>query len=212
MTKTQIELVAFDIEGTLTTDPTVWEIMHRKLGTWESHGLVYWERYRRRELEYDDFARLDVGVWKDTPLSELEDAARQVPLMPGVDEVLPALTEAGLTIALISNGLTVLGRRIADEYGVEHVFANRALHSDGNLTGELDLTVPYAEKGVILEGLISRLGLSRENVAAVGDDRADIAMFRRAGISVAFRPGDPETAGEAQTVIDDPRQLPPLIL
>ncbi len=40
----KLRLVAFDMEGTLTCDPTVWELMHRRLGTWESHGLPYWER------------------------------------------------------------------------------------------------------------------------------------------------------------------------
>ena len=55
MAQRRIELVALDVEGTLTSEPTIWEIMPRKLGTWESHGLVYWDRYLGGELEYDDF-------------------------------------------------------------------------------------------------------------------------------------------------------------
>ena len=54
MTDHPIKLVAFDMEGCLTDDPTVWEIMHRKLNTWESHGDPYWRRYRAGEFGYDE--------------------------------------------------------------------------------------------------------------------------------------------------------------
>ncbi len=187
----------------MTSEPTVWEIMHRKLGTWESQGLVYWNSYLRGEVEYDDFARLDVRTWAGTSVSELEEAARQVPTMPGVEELLPALVGAGLSVALISNGLLELAEHIAGQYGVQHVFANRALHRDGKLTGELDILVPYESKGAVLTRLMSRLGLSPENVAAVGDARADLAMFQEAGLSIAFRPVDSEVAGKTHAVFTE---------
>ena len=59
-----LRLVAFDMEGCLTDDPTVWEIMHRRLGTWDSHGRPYWDSYRRNELGYDEFARMDEAGWR----------------------------------------------------------------------------------------------------------------------------------------------------
>ena len=93
MAADEIKLVAFDMEGCLTADPTVWEIMHRKLGTWESHGHPYWKRYLAGEFGYDAFARMDVAVWQGAALSLLHEAAEEVPLMPGCAELLDALHE-----------------------------------------------------------------------------------------------------------------------
>ena len=83
-----IELVVFDMEGTLTASPTVWELMHLKVGTWESHGLPYWERYKAGALGYDEFARLDTATWKGAPVDLLDRAVEEVPLMDGCGELL----------------------------------------------------------------------------------------------------------------------------
>lgn len=182
----RLRLVAFDMEGVLTDHPTVWEIMHRRIGTWESHGLRYWDLYRAGRLAYDDFARRDVACWRGATVKDLIDAASQAPLMPGASELLAELVDAGVAVAIISNGLMRAAARFRDEHGVQHIRANAALHSDRHLTGELDLRVPYAAKGEVLRSLARELGVEREAVVAIGDGRADIAMFRQAGVSVAF--------------------------
>ena len=90
------------MEGVLSADPTVWEIMHGKLGTWDSHGRPYWERYQAGELGYDRFARMDVAVWRGAEAGLLREAAREVRWMNGCSEVLGALGEAGVTVAVPS--------------------------------------------------------------------------------------------------------------
>ncbi len=42
----EISLVVFDMEGALTRDPTLWELMHVKNGSWESHGQPYWDEFK----------------------------------------------------------------------------------------------------------------------------------------------------------------------
>jgi phosphoserine phosphatase len=181
-------LVAFDMEGVLTADPTVWEIVHCKLGTWQSHGLPYWEAYRAGKLEYDEFARMDVGVWAGVPVDLLREAAAEVALMHGCAELLGALREAGAHVAIISNGLLCVAERFRDEFGVEHVFANRVVTEDAKLTGGLEILVPYVSKGDVLRGLAQKLGVGKDGIASVGDSDSDIAMFRESGLGVAFRP------------------------
>lgn len=203
-----IRLVAFDMEGCLTADPTVWEIMHRQLGTWRSHGLPYWQRYLAGGLHYDEFARMDVAVWRGAPEALLREAARQVPLMCGCAEALSELRRKGMSLALISNGLTCVAERFRREFGFSHVCANTALSRDGALTGELDLSVPYAHKGLVLARIAEELGLRREQIASVGDSAADVAMFERSAVSVAVRPGDPAVAASATHVIADHDLLP----
>ncbi|NOZ21658.1 MAG: HAD-IB family phosphatase [Planctomycetes bacterium] len=189
----KLKLVAFDIEGTLTVNPTVWEIMHRKLGTWESHGGPYWQRFCEGEFDYDTFAKLDVAVWRGAPHDLLLESAREVGYVSGCAKVMRELHGRGIVICAISCGLDVLSQRMSDELGIDHHFANTALHDNGTLSGELRINVPYGEKGRVLRELLDRLGIAPENVAAVGDHTIDIPMFELSAVSIAFNSGEPET-------------------
>lgn len=195
-----IKLVAFDMEGCLTADPTVWEIMHRKVGTWETHGQRYWDEYRAGKFEYDTFARMDVAAWKDTPYPVLQSAASEVAFMPGCEMLLRALGSAGIQTAILSCGLTDVAHRFRP-LGVGHIIANSVLEKDGVLTGELDIILPYEQKGVAMESIAREYGLSRDEIAAVGDSRSDIAMFERAGVSVAFCAAHPSVEHAATHVV-----------
>lgn len=202
MNQEPIRLVAFDMEGCLTADPTVWELMHRRIGTWESHGLPYWDRYRAGGLDYDEFARMDVAVWGGAPRETLRLAAADVPLMPGCREVLAALAERGVAIAVISNGLMCVAGRLVEELGVAHALANRVVTEGDRLTGELEILVPYAAKGALLRELAARLGIDRAGIATVGDSPSDVAMFREARIGIAFGTADAETRTGATHVVE----------
>jgi phosphoserine phosphatase len=183
-----IRLVAFDMEGVLTDDPTVWELMHRKLGTWESHGLPYWNSYRAGKFGYDEFARMDVATWRGARAEMLHATAREVPLMAGCHEVLQRLASEGVHVAIISNGLAEVATRFEQDFGVECIFANGIEVEGARLTGRIDIRVPYAGKGRVLRALAARLGVDRSQIAAIGDSVADIAMFRESGLGIAFCP------------------------
>ena len=183
-----IRLVAFDMEGVLTDDPTVWELMHRKLGTWESHGLPYWNSYRAGQLGYDEFARMDVATWRGARAEMLQETAREVPLMLGCHEVLQRLVSEGVHVAIVSNGLMEVATRFEQDFGVEHIFANGIEVVGTRLTGRIEIRVPYAGKGKVLRALAASLGVDRAQTAAIGDSMADIAMFRESRLAIAFRP------------------------
>ena len=209
-----IRLVAFDMEGVLTRDPTVWEIMHRKLGVWDSHARVYWERYQAGEFPYDEFARMDTALWRDAPARVLAEAAGEVQWMAGCGEVMDALRRAGITVIVISNGLLCVAERLAREFGIGPVHANRAVTDNGRLTGEIDILVSYEAKGELLRTIESELGIDRAQVAAIGDSSSDIAMFREAGVGIAFRPFHDSVAAAADHRVDgdDLRSVLPLLL
>lgn len=197
------DLVVFDMEGTLTCDPTLWELMHLSVGTWHSHGLPYWSRYRAGEIGYDEFAKMDVAAWGGSPLDMLNAAVEKVPLMPGCERLLPWLSSRGVHTAIISNGLERLGLRLVREFGLEKVLANRECAEAGVLTGDLEILVPFEAKGDALEKLAGELGVPLNRVMAIGDGPADIEMFRRAGKGVAFAPSHREVADGAHAVIEE---------
>jgi len=210
----RIRLVAFDMEGCLTDDPTVWEVMHRKLGTWESHGQPYWERYRAGEFGYDEFARMDVAVWKGAPARLLDAAAEEVSFMPGCRELLAALHSAGVTTAIITNGLMCVAQRFRDGLDVRHIYANHLGEDGGALTGQINIEVPYDAKGDVLRNLAAQLGVTTAEIAAVGDSPSDVAMFRAARVGIAFRPSAQAVADAAGHVVvqKDLRLLARLLL
>jgi phosphoserine phosphatase len=202
MNDNAIRLVAFDMEGCLTADPTVWELMHRRLGTWESHGRPYWDRYRAGGLDYDEFARMDVAVWQGASRETLRLAAADVPLMPGCREVLDGLSARGIAVAVISNGLACVADRFVQEFGVAHALANRVVIDADRLTGELEVRVPYAAKGDLLRKLAERVGVDRGGIAAVGDSPSDVAMFGQARIGIAFGAANAATRAGATHVVE----------
>lgn len=213
MASPDIQLVVFDMEGTLTDDPTLWEVMHGKNGTWDSHGEPYWEQYRAGKIEYDDFARMDVATWKGAEAGLLNEAVNEVPLMPGCGELMNHLKARSIPSAIVSNGLECLALRLAREFGIARVEANRAAIENDHLTGELLLRVLFNEKAAALAHIASEFNVPMQSVMAVGDGTADVQMFRTAGHSVAFCPHDESIAAAADYVITEPelRKLIPLI-
>ncbi len=201
--KSGLKIAAFDMEGCLTCDPTVWEIMHRKNNSWRSCGEPYWERYRAGELGYDEFARLDVAAWRGAPAAQLRSAAAEVRLMPGCRELLRKLNQEDIYTVVISNGLMCVARRLAAECGIKEVFANRAIAEDGKLTGELQLDVPYDSKGEVLAKIMKKSGAAPKHVIAVGDSAADIPMFSLARVSIAICPENSEVGGGATHVVEE---------
>ena len=209
-----IKLVAFDMEGCLTDDPTVWEIMHRKWGTWESRGSPYWDRYRAGEFSYDEFARMDVATWRNAPLKMLDDSTREVPLMPGCRELLASLNEHDIRTVIITNGLAELAERLRRKFQIARVYGNVVERDGSRLTGRIKLQVPFHSKGELLKELATEMGLREDQIAAAGDGRADVEMFRFAGTSVAFCPGHRSVAENATHVVRDRdlRSLSPLLI
>ncbi|MFP4028643.1 MAG: HAD family hydrolase [Candidatus Brocadiia bacterium] len=209
MNHPRVKLVVFDMEGCLTDAPTVWEIMHRKLGTWESHGQPYWDRYRAGEFGYDRFARMDVAVWTGASREMLHQSVAEVNYMPGCRELLNDLSQQDVKVAIITNGLLCVAKRLAQEFGIQDIHGNSAVCENGTLTGEIDLAVPFGKKGEILQRLMEEMNLGPEQTAAIGDGPADIEMFRESGTSIAFCPSAPEVAGAAMHVVNrkDLREL-----
>ncbi len=50
----------------------------------------------------------------------------------------------------------------------------------------LDVTHPAANKGSVIERLARYLGIPAEAIATIGDQPADVMMFRRSGLSIAM--------------------------
>jgi len=65
-----------------------------------------------------------------------------------------------------------------------------ALHGKASIARSqpyyIDITAPDLDKGTFVDALSHRLGMAREAIAVLGDMENDLAMFRKAGLSIAM--------------------------
>lgn len=64
----------------------------------------------------------------------------------------------------------------------------------------LDITAPAANKGDGVAALAAAIGVPLESVAVIGDQRNDMPMFERAGLSIAMAQGPAEVRAAAMKV------------
>ena len=181
------QLVVLDVDGTLTPHRSVWRYIHEQMGLWTEHADRYLEQYCSGEIDYDEFCARDARLWKGVPSSRVESMVRSLPYNPGVSNGLRRLAEAGLPVALLSTGLTLLVDRIRAEFGLRWSLANELASAGGVLTGHAVVNVRDGEKGAALAQLSRETGIEPIRMAAVGDSANDVDVARRVGWFVAYR-------------------------
>lgn len=147
------------------------------------------ERSMRGELNFEDSLRARVALLKDLPVQALEDVARlKVRLNPGARIAVRTMAAHGTMTALVSGGFTFFSGRVAEMAGFAQHHANVLLIENGKLTGAVQEPILGREaKANLLRTLMQDLGLTREDVLAVGDGANDLAMIEAAGLGVAYR-------------------------
>jgi len=188
----QVRLIAFDMDGTLTDNPSSWEHIHRRFGLWDAHADAYMKRFLAGEITYAEFSRLDALEWKGKPRRQLDAVLDEIGYAPCAREAVSAARDAGAAVALISSGLSFLASRVARDLGISHVFANELSMCDELMTGEVVINVsiddPARTKGAILGQLRRVFGADLAETWAVGDNWGDIDMLQEAGHAFLVAP------------------------
>jgi len=184
--KSRIKLVIFDLDDTLTKGPTIWEYIHEEMGTWESHGIKYYEEFLAGKFGYNAFIRKDVACWKGLPLSNVRKAIKRMQYIPELKKTIRKLSKLGIDTALVSSSIEIFARYVEKKFGIKHVYANPLRTKDGRLAGKVELLVPGKGKGRITRYIKRSLGLKKREILAVGDSTYDLPMFKEAGICVTF--------------------------
>lgn len=181
-----IRMVVFDVDGTLTAHKSVWQYIHERLGLWEGNAERYQAAYRRGDIDYAEFCRLDAGLWRGIGESRLRELIAGIEYNPGVPRALGRLKETGLPLAAVSTGLSLLVDRVAADLDIDYTISNRLIADGGRITGEVELKVSDGRKGEAVARLAESSGIEPRAMAAVGDSETDIGIFRPAGFSVAY--------------------------
>lgn len=197
------KLVAFDMNGTLVEEDSCWGIIHRHFGTQRkaSRNLKAWER---GEIDYPEFMRLDIKLWQPVPhISQIEEILSGFKLAPNVSDVISKLRERGYQIAIVTGGLDILAKKVADQLKIDHVIANGLeVNKQGYLTGEGIFQVEPRYKHVALEKLVNQLRIKMKECVGVGDSKYDVNLLKHVGLGIAVG-WDKVLSKVADLVIDD---------
>lgn len=114
--------------------------------------------------------------------------AERVRPNPGAETLVRTMAARGATTLLVSGGFTAFAGPVAKQLGFDRIEANLLEVVDGRLTGRVSgRIVDSGHKLASLEQLRADLGLSADDVMAVGDGANDAPMVEAAGLGVAYR-------------------------
>ncbi|DAC73029.1 MAG TPA: hypothetical protein DSN98_02130 [Thermoplasmata archaeon] len=200
-----ISLVFFDMDGVLLDTVSSWRYIHEHFGTTNERSIM---PYLRGDIDYLEFIRRDVSLWKKNgqhvKKETIQSVLNTIPFIKGAKECISFLNEHQIHTAIVSAGLDMLADRVANDLGIEYVFANAVkVGSDGRLTGEGVLHVELKQKDAVVKVLAQKLGVPLEACAAVGNSCFDIPMLEVCGLGIAFNPEDACVAKCADVVIED---------
>lgn len=140
------------------------------------------------ELDFERALIERVALLKGLPESVIDRVVEtRITLMPGGQTLLDRMHATGGHCALVSGGFTAFTARVSALLGFDENQANTLLIKDGTLTGEVGRPILGREAKVqALETITARLGITPEDVIAVGDGANDLGMLGRAGMGVAL--------------------------
>ena len=185
-----LKLVVFDMDGTLLRPKSSWQLLHDHFGTDNSEMLA---RYLRHKVDDAEFVARDLELWTAANGGPVDAATVNRVLdgaepLPGAAEAVEGLHPAGVATAIISGGIDYLAQKLAAEWGMAEAHANPLFDSPVGLQGEI--RVSGHAKAPVMRDVMARHGVSRDEVAAVGDTVIDLDLFALAGTSVAVNTSD----------------------
>ena len=168
-----------------------------------AHVACITARAMNGELDFEAALTERVGLLKNLPVSVIDTVlATRITLMPGGAELVATMKAQGAYAALVSGGFTAFTAKVAEMLGFDENRANTLLVEQAALTGDVGLPILGREaKVTALEEITAKLGITEDQVIAVGDGANDLGMLGRAGMGVALH-AKPSVAAECDIRIN----------
>ncbi len=155
------------------------------------------------ELVFEDALRERVDLLKGLSDEVIDRVLEnRITPMPGAVELVATMRRAGAYTALVSGGFTDFTEAVAHGLGFDENRANRLEIIDGILTGKvIEPILGRDAKVQALQEITARLGISPDDVMAVGDGANDLGMLQMAGTGVALH-AKPAVAAQSDIQIN----------
>ncbi|MCV9880172.1 phosphoserine phosphatase [Brenneria izbisi] len=178
-------LLVMDMDSTAIEIECIDEIA-RLAGTGELVAEVT-ERAMRGELDFSASLRQRVGTLKGADANILHEVRKDLPLMPGLTNMVSQLQAAGWHVAIASGGFTYFADYLREELGLVAAVANEMGMWDGKLTGEVIGPIVDAKyKAATLRELAEKLDIPLQQTVAIGDGANDLLMIKASGLGIAY--------------------------
>ncbi|MEM8686659.1 MAG: phosphoserine phosphatase SerB [Pseudomonadota bacterium] len=161
------------------------------------------ERAMRGELDFEEALRERVSFMKDLRTDAIDEVKQaHITFTDGGRDLVQGMRAAGAHTALVSGGFSQFTAFVAERCGFHEHRANRLIIEDGVLTGKVEEPALGQDAKVsAVHEFCARLGITTDEVLAVGDGANDIGMLALAGMGVAFH-GKPAVREAASVRLD----------
>jgi len=178
-------LVLLDMDSTLIQMECIDEIA-RLYGVGEQVSAVT-AAAMRGELDFNESLRTRVGKLAGAPESVIKQVADNMPLMPGLVELVKGLKAANWKVAIASGGFTYFANRLKDDHGFDAAYANTLEIIDNALTGQVTGEIVNADvKARTLKELANRYNIPMSQTVAIGDGANDLVMMAASSLGIAI--------------------------
>ena len=179
-------LVIFDVEGVLFDAeylPILAEKLNKEKEIWEitKKGI-------QGEINWEEGLKTRVDLLKGIDFQTCKEVSDSLPIMTGAREACRALKQAGWKIMAVSGGFTIMTDRLKEELGLDYVYSNELLFTDGKLDG-VNIVVD-SDKAKSARIKIEEWNVKKEDIVVVVDGANDIKLFDICGLGIAYRAQD----------------------
>ncbi len=192
-----IRLAAFDLDGTVLEHNSSWVAIHRAFGT-ERLGAASLKLYSEGKIGYNEFMRRDISCWpKGTTRKQIESILSGYKIRDEAPGLFEDLRARGLKTALVTSGIDILAKEVAETLKIDHWVANSLRFDRRGVLQPMGVgRVDPTRKDLAYAKLLRKLKIGPKSTIAVGDTIYDLAFLKsaRLGFMLAHttRVADPE--------------------
>jgi phosphoserine phosphatase len=181
-----IRLAVMDMDSTLITIECIDEIADMQ-GLKPQVAMIT-AAAMRGELDYPQSLRQRVALLKGLDAGALERVYdERLRLSPGAEAMLARFRQLGIKTLLVSGGFTYFTGRLKDRLKLDYTRSNVLGIANGKLTGQVigDIVDAGVKRAALLQAR-DELGLTKQQIVALGDGANDLKFMAEAGVSVAY--------------------------
>jgi phosphoserine phosphatase len=205
-------VVVFDLDGTLLRGTSVSLLLARWLGR-EDEVAELERAFKAHEISNSVVADTSAAWLEGRSTDEAWRVLMDGLWIEGMAETFQRLTAAGVSLLLGTITWSFAGEMLRRHHDFAAVSGTEMRTDNGVLSGTVSRYFDEHDKLRFVEQWCAQNGYSMSQVAAIGDSRSDVPLFRRVGMSIALN-ATPDARAVATHVIDteDLRDLLALLI
>ncbi len=185
------KLIIFDLNKTLIQENS-WLELNKAMGvsTEEDDMLMKWGQ--EGTISDAEGQAILCNIYKkrgDSSRSSIEKVLSRYTYLPGAQESVAALLQAGHHLALISGSMDILVEKVAGELGIKAwACNNRFIFDENNFLKSIEtVDNDSTYKATQAQKIADELNIPMNQVVCVGDGANDAELFQICGISITFK-------------------------